>query len=610
MNEPLAREKTGYDALESRLDLADDKSFRTPAQNKDAGAEISATAAVGEVGKSEPSAQPVGGLSGGILGAFEIRRRGLVPPADPRRAHLLASRFLDDYQSLERLSYQDPIGYWANTYIPGDPAMRLLQARLRAWDRSVLGQDVRLEQAVQQVRQPFDGPRDAALAVYLGTDTPSIDGRTRFRVQVGLKGAERQGGHRPAMNVALVVDLRGVTDADSGARIRALVLALERARRPGDRLSLTVAGPDGGLLVPPAEFRHGPLRVAMARMLGTTKVAAAANVDLRQAFTLATESVLAGDDPSAVLGSSLVLLVTGSSLAEDLAELERMAHRNAVGGVTLSVVSLVAREDLEQIDRLVAAGQGNRRILGTATAADSLIDRELHAASRAVARAVRLRIRLAQGVKLVDVIGSRRLRDSRAQLVREAEQAIDRRLARNLGIQLDRGEDEEGIQIVIPNFYAGDTHTILLDVVAEGPGPVADVTVRYKDVIHLKNGVARANLTVGGGQAAAGPLEMNVLKNLVAQEFARQARQVGRTLAEGDPRTAAQRLASLRDLIHGLRLEVAGWQGDPDLIADQAMLDAYLAVLATPAARDPDQRQFLAESLRLAAFRKLQTAAR
>jgi hypothetical protein len=302
--------------------------------------------------------------------------------------------------------------------------------------------------------------------------------------------------------------------------------------------------------------------------------------------------------------------VTGSSLAEDLSELARMAHRNAVGGVTLSVVSLVAREDLEQIDRLVAAGQGNRRILGTATAADSLIDRELHAASRAVARAVRLRIRLARGVKLVDVIGSRRLRDSRAQLVREAEQAIDRRLARNLGIQLDRGEDEEGIQIVIPNFYAGDTHTILLDVVAEGPGPVADVTVRYKDVIYLKNGVARANLTVGGGQAAAGPLEMNVLKNLVAQEFARQARQVGRALAGGDPRTAARRLASLRDLIHGLRLEVAGWQGDPDLIADQAMLDAYLAVLATPAARDPDQRQFLADSLRLAAFRKLQTAAR
>ncbi len=221
-----------------------------------------------------------------------------------------------------------------------------------------------------------------------------------------------------------------------------------------------------------------------------------------------------------------------------------------------------------------------------------------------------MRIRLAPGVKLVDVLGSRRLGQPLAQRVREAEQAIDRRLARNLGILADRGEDEEGIQIVIPNFQAGDSHTILLDLVAEGPGALADVTLRYKDVIHLKNGIARANLTVGSGQKAAGAGERHVLKNLVAWEFARQARQVGRILGQGDPQQAAQRLASLRDLIHGLRQEVAAWQNDQDLTADEDMLDSYLAVLARPAAEDPIQRHYLADSLRLAAFRKLQTAAR
>jgi hypothetical protein len=66
----------------------------------------------------------------------------------------------------------------------------------------------------------------------------------------------------------------------------------------------------------------------------------------------------------------------------------------------------------------------------------------------------------------------------------------------------------------------------------------------------------------------------------------------------------------LRDLIRGLRHEVAGWQTDPDLMADEAMLDEYLAVLATPAVDDTVQRRFLADSLRYAAFRKLQTAAR
>ena len=189
----------------------------------------------------------------------------------------------------------------------------------------------------------------------------------------------------------------------------------------------------------------------------------------------------------------------------------------------------------------------------------SLVDRELHASSRAVARALRLRIRLAPGVKLVDILGSRRLDEELAERVREAEVAIDRRLARNLGIQADRGEDEEGIQIVIPNFYAGDSHTILLDVVAENPGPLADVTLRYKDVVHLRNGVARANLTLQDGPPAAGPLELNVLTNLVAWERAQQPRSVARSTADGATRPAPGGCPGA----HGVRWERPGERERP-----------------------------------------------
>jgi hypothetical protein len=541
----------------------------------------------------------------------ENKRRALTAPAESQLAPTLADAFLERYRTLDGLSFQDPTGYWSNSYIPGDPAMRLLEARLRDWDRSVFGRDVKLEEAVRPVQQPFDAPEDAAVALFLHADTAAIDGPTRLRIQVGVKGAERQGGHRPAMNLGLLVDLRGGVDGESARRIRALIDALERARQPEDRFSLTVAGPDGGLLVAPDQFRHGPLQVAMERMFGDGPVAAsAAGPSLSDAFAAASRSVRAGDDPNAVLGSSLVLLVTGASLADDLATLERMAHLNAVAGVPTSVVGLAAHENLTNIDRLVAAGQGNRRILDQPKAAEGLIDRELNAASRAVARALRLRIRLAPGVKLVDVLGSQRLDEALAQRVREAEVAIDQRLARNLGIEPDRGEDEEGIQIVIPNFYAGDSHTILLDVVAEKPGPLADVTLRYKDVVNLRNGVARANLTLEDSGREAGPLERNVLKNLVTWEFAQRTRRIARYLADGEPRPAVAALASLRDLIRGLRQQVPGWEADQDLLADEAVLEEYLAVLATPAAGDAVQRRYLADSLRYAAFRKLQTAAR
>ena len=147
----------------------------------------------------------------------------------------------------------------------------------------------------------------------------------------------------------------------------------------------------------------------MEQLFGDATAAGADSVALIDAVALASESVRQGDDPNAVLGASLVLLATGASIAGDLDALERLAHAGAVGGVPLSVVRLSDRAELDDIDRLVAAGQGNRRILDTADQADALIDRELHSASRAVARAVRLRIKLAPGVKLVEVLGSRRL---------------------------------------------------------------------------------------------------------------------------------------------------------------------------------------------------------
>ncbi|MCZ6509615.1 MAG: hypothetical protein O7A62_03410, partial [Alphaproteobacteria bacterium] len=556
-----------------------------------------------EVGRDKDSGRAIGGAyyggHGGLSDALVRKSEIAVDQLTPADRFLLAQRSLDD------LLFQEPTGYWANTYIPGDPAIRLLQARLAAWDRTILGQYNRLEQDVRPGLQPFDAPADAAVAVTMASDATAIDGPTRLRVQIGLKGAERLGGRRPAMNIGLVVDLRSLADAETGSRIRALITALERSRQPGDRFSLTVAGPAGGLLVAPEQFRHGPLRVALARMFGTANIAGEA-ISLPLAMSLATANVRAGDKPESVLGSSLVMLVTGASLADDVDALERMAHDNAVSGVPLSVVSLAGRDDLAHIDRLVAAGQGNRRILDIAQAADGLVDRELHAASQAVARALRLRIRLAPGVKLVSVLDSRRLGEPQAAQVREAEVAIDQRLARNLGIEADRGDDEQGIQMVIPNFFAGDSHVVLLDVVADRSGPIADVTVRYKDVVNLKNGVAQASLSLDDAPREAGPLERNVLKNLVAVEFAKQTRLASRQLALGNFAQARQRIIELRDFVQGMRFAVPGWRSDPDLAADEAVLNNYASVFTVLPANDPALRQLLADSLRVAAHRKLQ----
>ncbi|MDH3688717.1 MAG: hypothetical protein OEU36_04460 [Gammaproteobacteria bacterium] len=524
----------------------------------------------------------------------------------PDRARRAARNFLAQLESTEELKFQDATGYWANTYVPGDNTLRMLEARLAAWDRSVLsGGEFALERAAHTIAQPFDMPEGAAIAVYMDADKRGIDGPTRMRLQVGLQGALRQSSHRPPMNVALVLDLGDELTNDESAALRALVAALEQSKQVGDRFALVVAGKSGGVVVPPEEFRHGPLRLTLTRLLINSQTTAADGMSVEQAVTAAAETIRSSDDQDAGLETNLVLLATTHTANDDLAELERIAHQSAVNGVMLSVVGVGDRISPTHLDRLVLAGQGNRRILHQSDEALKLIGRELHAASASIARAIRLRIRLAPGVRLVNVVGSRRLDDSQVRRVRQAEHGIDQRLAREMGIQVDRGADEEGIQIVIPSFQSGDTHVILLDVVADELGPVADVTVRYKDLVHLRNSVARARLSLPGDHRAPGPLQRNVLKNLLAWKVSDSVWRASQHLTDGNRDQAATVLSEAYELLRGLRAELTGWDADIDLINDERMIAEYVEVLALPVLDSPEQRLYLANSLHYAALRKL-----
>jgi len=190
-------------------------------------------------------------------------------------------------------------------------------------------------------------------------------------------------------------------------------------------------------VLPPGDLRHGPVAVAVDEQLES---AASGPRDLSAALAAAIERVGNSDDPDAPLGSSAILVATARSLGSEAGSLSRLAHRSALAGIPVTAVGIGPGVALGGIDRLALAGQGSRRLLDTPADAASLLDRELAASSRAVARAVRLRIRLAPGVKLVDVGGSRPLNEVQAQRVRDAERSVDLRLARSLGIEADRGD--------------------------------------------------------------------------------------------------------------------------------------------------------------------------
>jgi Ca-activated chloride channel family protein len=532
----------------------------------------------------------------------EDKQSSTPPSTDPARA------FLEERAETEGLSFQQGSGYWANTYVPGDPALRLLHSRLRDWDRSPLqarvGFPLGLHDVAAQPVQPFDAPSKAGLALYLSADRRGLDKPSRMLLQVGLKGSPRLGGQRPPMSVGVVLDLRGDVPTEAAADMRALALAFAETRQVGDRFSLIVAGRPGGVVVEPEKFKHGPLAVAIDKLMTSNKPETGPALDLPDAVAAAFLEAARCGDPDAALGSSVVVLVTGQPLGGDADILNDLAHQGAVAGMRLSVVGIGPRAPSADLERLALAGQGSRRLLETRSDAPRLVEAELTAASDIVARAIRLRIRLAPGVRLLEIVGSRRLDEAQAQRVREAERSIDLRLSRLLGIDSDRGEDEDGIQIVIPSFHASDAHVILLDVVAPGSGAVADVSVRYKDVVFLRNGVARASLSLPAGEQAMGPLERNVLKNLLALRLADSLAAAGSALDEGDPVRAAAFVERARSTRAGLLASLPGLAGDPELSRDVAMLREYAQLFTSGAATGP-QLAYIADSLRYAGRLKL-----
>jgi TonB family protein len=435
----------------------------------------------------------------------------------------------EDRSRVDGLAFQEAKGYWANTYVPGDPMLRRLELSLRGTPYPLL------HQAARPASLPLDATSTGALSLFLHADRRGLTEKSRLLVQVGIRASDHHGRRRPPMNIGVVLDLPQPIPLEVASATTALLESLEGSEELGDRFRLVVTG--SGEVLTPETFRHGPLTVALQDLYSRTP-----SGSVSDALALALEKVHAGDDPTEPLGTSVVLVVTGRKLGVELDALARMAQASAVGGVAVSAIGVGSHFDGIELERLALDGQGRRYVVDRASDAPGVIDRELSSASRTVARAVRLRIQLAEGVHLVDVFGSEPLSAGESERVRAQERAIDLRLARNLGIEADRDKDEDGIQIVIPAFYAGDAHSILLDVVAEGPGPIAEVTARYKDLVQLENTVSRASLALPRSEALPGPLETSVDKDYLEYRVAEALQAASEAVDRGETGSASQTL--------------------------------------------------------------------
>ncbi len=535
-----------------------------------------------------------------------------------------AGAFLAERERVDRLRFRPATGYWANTYLPGDPARRMLEASLAQRGLDELGayaeQSLTLHEASRQPARPFDPPRSAALALYADLDRHGTAGPARTLVQVALRATDRHSGHRTPLALAIVLDLTADLSKADVDRMRTLLEAMLVTVERGDRVHVLFAGRDVPMLSP-GSFRHGAVMVAFEEALAAPRVSTGHDLPSRvnAAQMLLAEAAApegrsegkarsgdAATGDSAALGAAGVVIVSASASLPR--RLEEANHQSAMVGVPVSVVALGTEIDRERYAQMALAGQGSLRHLIAPADARELVDRELTSIGRVVARALRLNIRLAPGVQLVDVVGSSRLGRAATARARAAEQQIDQMAQRDLGIRADRGEDDDGIQILIPSFLAGDTHIVLLDVVASGPGKVADVSVRYKDLVRSKNGSAQARVKLSRDSRTPAQAEQrirSVRKSLLAENLHTMLAQAADALAAGRVDEARQRLFGLQSLLAGLAEVDPGWASDRDLANDRNVIGQYVAVLEAGAAADAPARLLIADSLRVAADRKM-----
>jgi len=540
----------------------------------------------------EPETEPteVSGLFESVLaGANGTGERGEV-------GELPASHFLAERDVTTGLSFQPARGLWANTYVPGDPSWRLLARRLRSAGAiaGLAESPLALAERVQPLAQRIAAPRSGALTLAAQADRASVEGRSRVLLQVALRGAAVRAGRRPTLRSMVVLDLRRPLDDEAQTQVRSLLSSLSRARTGADRIGLVVAGPEGGVVLEPGQLRLGQVTVALRQVFRGEHAGQATS--LPEALATAVERVGQLSDADSPLGSGLVWLVTPGVSEAEARALEPTAHAGSLAGVTTTTVGL-GGADLEPLETVALAGQGRRWLLDGD--ADGLVRGEVQAVSRVVARAVRLNVRLAPGVTLVDVLGSRPLAEVEARRVREAERSLDQQLARRLGILSDREEDDDGVQIVVPAFYADDTHVLLFDLVVDGPGPVADVTAKYKDLLRLTNGEATERVALGRGSDERGPREREVLRNLLAHQLSVALRRAAREVRT-DRAAATATLREARARILAARRELGALASDRDLAAQLESCRAFEAALSAGA-----PAPLLADSLRYASRRLL-----
>jgi len=595
---PSAQATSDGPAPEAPVALAMDEGRMGRAEERSAMKQsLGASPAAGS-GASRPSPRPYGAgslddLLDGRVGGDGVRRRASGEEAEQagiaRQQALSPTRMPGQAMGGPSTSWQapttgpaaappsaiDPNGRFATTYRPGRGSMARFERAM------LLG--TAPEPVIALVADEGRGhgpllepPQDRALALAL---TPGLTklppGGGPVHLAITLRSTTREAATRPKVAVHLVMDVSGSMSGEAIEHARQAALTLVGLLQPSDRFSLVAYSSDARVAVPdgPVGERIGVImsRIRSLEAAGGTNLEAGLRLGYQQA------QASRGQEDQVQL---VIVLSDGqpNQGVTDPWSLSEMSAAAFQGEVETTSIGVGDQYEPQVMSAIAEHGAGGYYYLPDASTIEQVLRAELEVRCQPVARAVELRVRLGDGVQLLEAYGSRRLNQAEAARVRQTEVAIDNAEAHRTGINVDRQEDREGgMRFFIPGFARDDEHTILLRLRAPAGAAgvdlaLASVELRYKDRVLGANGGDERQVRAGYATSAIeseASQDLSVRRAVYAFRTGQELVNISALLAQGAQQEALQALWERVEVLRsaGERL------GDGALRADAERLD-------------------------------------
>ena len=495
----------------------------------------------------------------------------------------------------------NPNMYVSNTYMGGNGEKDRLEKLISA-GVVVEGQRVKLESFARSYAQTFPIPTQTALSLTADTERAKIvtSGEHTY-LQIGLQAIKGEMPRRSPLNVALVIDRSGsMSDEHKLEYAKAAAAQLVGKLDAGDTFALVAFDDRVDTLVPSQAIRSKAAvlhRIARLAPGGGTNIYGGLQAGYAELHKYAR--------PESV--NRLILLSDGevTSGVSDPQSFHGLTSREVDRDIQTSAVGMGVSFNEDLMLSIARDGKGNYHFLKDGADTQQVFARELDELTHTVAKAIKLRVKLAEGVGLVRVLGAQTLDAEGTKAARADERKMDQHIADELGIRANRqnAPEEPGIKTLIPNFYRGDSHVVMLELAVppgQGRRQLADVYCKYKDLVTRSNREMHTASVIAYTPDRAdmiASIRQRVKKNLLGFETGEALRDAASLIAQGRIADAMKRVDE-RMVVLGV---AAHEWNDRDLERDGKLLDRYKPVLAQlsrqPGLAQGEFGQYLSRSL-------------